>query len=85
MSLKGGVHVPTARERFVERRDALAAEHGLTRRETEIMSLVAEGKTRRQIEQELFLSENTVKTHVRHIHAKLGTKSKEDIQALFGA
>ncbi|MDE8701829.1 helix-turn-helix transcriptional regulator [Adlercreutzia equolifaciens] len=84
VSLEGGVHVPTARERFVERRDTLAAEHGLTPRETEIMSLVAEGKTRRQIEQELFLSENTVKTHVRHIHSKLGTKSKEDIQALFG-
>ena len=35
------------------------------------------------IEQELFLSQNTVKTHVRHLYAKLGVHSKTDVIALF--
>lgn len=48
------------------------------------MALVAQGLTRREIERELFLSENTVKTHVRHLHAKLGTSSKAEVIALVG-
>ncbi len=83
VSLEGGAHLPTPRERFMNRCDELARDHGLTEREREIMALIAEGKTRKQIEQDLFLSENTVKTHVRHVHAKLGTKSKNDVMALF--
>ena len=36
-----------------------------------------------EIEQELFLSQNTVKTHARHLYAKLGVHSKEDVCELF--
>lgn len=78
------LHVAPPRELFMARCDRVAAEHGLTAREAEIMALIARGKTRREIEHELFLSENTVKTHVRHLHAKLGTSSKADVMALFG-
>ena len=78
------LHVAGPRERFMARCDREAADAGLTAREAEIMALVAQGLTRREIERELFLSENTVKTHVRHLHAKLGTSSKAEVIALVG-
>ena len=78
------LHVAGPRERFMARCDRVAADAGLTAREAEIMALVAQGLTRREIERELFLSENTVKTHVRHLHAKLGTSSKAEVIALVG-
>ncbi len=45
---------------------------GLTARETEIAHLAAAGKNRREIAQELFLSENTVKNNLTRIFDKLG-------------
>ena len=65
--------------------DAIAAQYGLTPREQEIMALIAQRKSRAEIEQELFLSQNTVKTHVRHLYAKLGVGSKADVIELLEA
>lgn len=67
----------------MSRCDDLAAQYDLTARETEIMGLIAQRKSRAEIEQKLFLSQNTVKTHVRHLYAKLGAHSKTDVIALF--
>lgn len=83
LSLADRLHVPGPRERFMSRCDDLAAQYDLTARETEIMGLIAQRKSRAEIEQELFLSQNTVKTHVRHLYAKLGAHSKTDVIALF--
>jgi len=44
----------------------------LTRREREVLSLMAEGLTDRGIAERLYLTPNTVETHIRHILAKLG-------------
>jgi DNA-binding NarL/FixJ family response regulator len=44
----------------------------LTAREREVLSLMAEGLTDRGIAERLYLSPNTVETHIRHILAKLG-------------
>ena len=49
---------------------------GLTRREAEVMRLVALGRTNREIAAELFLSPRTVDMHVRSILAKLGVRSR---------
>jgi DNA-binding NarL/FixJ family response regulator len=43
----------------------------LTRREREVLALMAEGLTDRGIAERLFLTPNTVETHIRHIIAKL--------------
>ncbi len=48
---------------------------GLTSRETEVLKLVSEGKTTRQIADQLLISVKTVETHRKHIMDKLGLHS----------
>ena len=50
--------------------------HGLTRRELQVLRLVATGETNRGIATELVLSERTVDRHVSNIYAKLGVSSR---------
>jgi len=54
------------------RRDDL----GITRREMEILELVAAGMTNREIAEKLFVSENTVKTHCSRAFDKLGARRR---------
>ncbi len=48
----------------------------LTRREKEILALMADGKRNSEMAQQLFISLPTVKTHVNHIYAKLGVSTR---------
>jgi DNA-binding CsgD family transcriptional regulator len=50
--------------------------HGLSAREVEVMSLIADGQTNGEIAARLFLAEKTVKNHVRRIYSKLGVGSR---------
>lgn len=52
---------------------------GLTRREREIALLYCQGRSTPYIADELFISETTVKTHIRHIYAKLDVHNKQDL------
>ena len=54
------------------RRDGL----GITRRELEILALVAQGMSNREIAGKLCVSENTVKTHCSRAFDKLGAKRR---------
>jgi DNA-binding NarL/FixJ family response regulator len=54
---------------------------GLSRRESEVLVLVAAGKTNRAIALELFISEKTVARHVSNIFAKLGLASRAEATA----
>ncbi len=71
-----------AGERIDERLGRRAArdreQGGLTRRELEIVRLVAVGRTNREIAQQLFLSPRTVDMHVRNLLAKLGCRSRTE-------
>ncbi|KAA9376953.1 response regulator transcription factor [Microbispora cellulosiformans] len=49
---------------------------GLSKRESEVMELIATGHSNGEIAQRLFLSEKTVKNHVNRIYAKLGVESR---------
>ena len=50
--------------------------HYLTNREEEVLSLLLEGATYKDVARELFISETTVKTHVNNIFQKLQVKEK---------
>jgi two-component system, NarL family, response regulator LiaR len=49
---------------------------GITRRELEILELMAQGMSNREIAEKLYLSENTVKTHSSRVFDKLGAKRR---------
>jgi DNA-binding NarL/FixJ family response regulator len=53
----------------------------LTKRETEILQLISEGKTYTQISEELFISKETSKTHIKNIYAKLQVNCKSEALA----
>ena len=53
-------------------------EKGLSKREVEILQSLARGMTTAQISSMLFISENTVKTHIRHIFEKLEATNRAD-------
>jgi DNA-binding NarL/FixJ family response regulator len=58
------------------RRDALALLDELTEREREVLQLLAQGMRNDDIAHKLFISPQTVQTHVRNLLAKLGVHSK---------
>lgn len=60
-------------------RTAVAQRFGLSARETEIFLLLAQGRSRPYIRDSLYLSKNTVATHIRHIYEKLGVHSQQEL------
>jgi DNA-binding CsgD family transcriptional regulator len=54
---------------------------GLTAREVDVLALLAEGRTNRQIAQELFISAKTASVHVSNILAKLGVSNRNEAGA----
>jgi DNA-binding NarL/FixJ family response regulator len=50
----------------------------LTKRETEILEQVANGKSRSKIAKQMFIDLETVKSHIKHIYVKLNVHSRED-------
>ena len=56
---------------------------GLSARESEVMDLIATGRSNGEIARQLFLSEKTVKNHVNRIYAKLGVSSRATAIALW--
>ena len=57
-------------------------DYGLSSRETEVMELIARGRSVAAIAEELFISENTVRTHSKHIYTKLDIHSKSELSEL---
>jgi DNA-binding CsgD family transcriptional regulator len=54
-------------------------EEGLTPAERRVAALVAEGRTNREVAAALFLTERTVASHLSHVYAKLGVRSRTEL------
>jgi DNA-binding CsgD family transcriptional regulator/tetratricopeptide (TPR) repeat protein len=77
-----GLEQPVAAVAAPESVSSPVASLGLTRRETEVLALVAAGRTNRQIGQALFITEKTASLHVSHILAKLGVAGRGEATAI---
>jgi DNA-binding CsgD family transcriptional regulator len=56
---------------------------GLTPAERRVATLVAEGRTNREVAAALFLGERTVETHLSHVYAKLGVRSRAELARVY--
>lgn len=75
---KGGAPMSSRIARMVIDNFHVNPNSPLTKRETEILQLIAEGKTYTQISEELFISKETAKTHIKNIYSKLQVNSKSE-------
>ncbi|HEY7031720.1 MAG TPA: LuxR C-terminal-related transcriptional regulator [Thermomicrobiales bacterium] len=75
------VAVPGAAEEATTRHRLAPGAEALTAREREVLRLLAEGRTDREIAETLFVSRRTVNGHVGHVLAKLGVRSRRDAVA----
>ncbi|MEG0375518.1 MAG: helix-turn-helix transcriptional regulator [Raoultibacter sp.] len=59
----------------------IAQDFGLTQRELEIMHSIIIGKSRRDIAEDMFITPNTIKTHLHNLYGKLDIHSESDLKA----
>jgi DNA-binding NarL/FixJ family response regulator len=85
-ALTGGeLFEPSVRRALVDRqagKDAEAAASALTERELQVLRGMSQGMSNAEIGRELFLSEDTVKTHARRLFRKLGVGDRAQAVAL---
>ena len=72
----------TREERREHVYDTIGERSGLTKRETEVMRMLAQGFTRPYICQELGISDGTARAHASHVYQKLGIHKKDDLLEL---
>ena len=76
-----------SRQRLAARRESeiptpAGATLELTRRERQVLQLVADGLANREVGRALYVTEDTVKTHIRNILAKVGATSRANAVAI---
>lgn len=62
--------------------EAIADEHGLSKRERQVFAFLAQGMGANDIQQELWISIHTVKTHMSSVYHKLNVHSARELVAL---
>lgn len=67
------------RDRLSKQCLVLQERHGLSMRETEVMELIARGNSMAAIAERLVISENTVRTHAKHIYTKLDIHRRQEL------
>ena len=76
--IRGGAPMSSRIARMVIDNYHINPNSPLTKRETTILQLISEGKTYTQISEELFISKETSKTHIKNIYSKLQVRSKSE-------
>jgi branched-chain amino acid transport system substrate-binding protein len=59
--------------------DTFAIRYGLSRREKELVTLIFQGLSNMEIGEQMFISEHTVKVHLKHIFDKVGIKNRTSL------
>lgn len=72
-------------ERILVACEAVARERGLSPRETEVLRLLAQGKSLSGVARELFIAEGTAKAHTQHIYEKVGVSRRQELLELVQA
>lgn len=62
---------------------SFASAYGLSQRETQLLEMVTRGASNKDIAAQLFISENTVKFHMRNLLKKTGCSNRADLSSLF--
>lgn len=55
--------------------------NGLTDRQREVYDLIIQGKTNKEIMNELFIEQSTLKSHINQIYGKLNTRSRSELKS----
>jgi two-component system NarL family response regulator len=72
---RGGTEIPP---RIAERLAARAQRQDLTAREREVLELLARGRSNKEIGAQLHISDETVKSHLKTVFAKLNVRDRTD-------
>lgn len=72
------------RSRIGVKCDELSDKFGLTLRESEILTLIVQGKKQGQVARDLYIAPSTVKTHIKHLYQKLDVHSRSELSELVG-
>lgn len=75
-NVEHGDEAAESRSDSIER---LAVSCGLTKREIEVLSYLAKGRSLPYIADALYVTTGTIKTHTQHIYRKLGINSKQEL------
>lgn len=67
---------------FKENCEAVSQRYMLSRRETEVLFYLAKGHNSAYIQEKLFISEGTAKTHIRHIYRKLDIHNQQELMRM---
>lgn len=74
--------IPPAQSTPTDSRHLLASQYGLSTRETDVFLLLAQGRSRRFICEELFIADGTASTYISRVYEKLGVHSKQELLSL---
>ncbi len=77
------MHHLTRKLKGEARLELLAQKFNISNREQEIVELLLKGKSNKQIEEELYISLSTVKSHVHNIYKKLGVQGRTELVVFF--
>ena len=73
------------RPSYNEAVNAVALRYGLTARQIDVLALLGKGGTKRKIAEELGISHETVKVHMRNVYAALDVHSQETLCTILAA
>ena len=79
MKVEGEVALPVPEASIDEKCKVLADEFGLSRRELDVLQLLARGRSLAVVEEQLYISNSTARTHTRNIYRKLDIHTKQEL------